>query len=683
MRSMHQNLRLLFVIAQVVGLGAGLSSAQAAAPSGSLIVNGSFEDPVIAGSFQLFSSIPGWQPTSACGPGIEIDRNAFGAAADGSQSVELNTTCVNGVSQAVATTPGAAYSLAFAFAARPGTTAAQNQMDVRFDGLGVDALGPRAPGAGLQWSVHQYEVTATGSSATLSFQGTDPTASDGVGTELDFVSLVSLVLRADPLTEIPESIVVDNVVCPSPSVCIVTGFGETTLTVVTDGIPGPTQVFPDVDLLGLACASPASCFAVGRSNDEGVLMPITNGVAGPLQAVPGADILYDVACASATSCVATGFYYNGFPPDPFDITAVVVPITDSIAGPAQSVPGAGVLSDVSCPSATSCFATGRTADNQGVLVPITNGVAGPAQVVAGTDYLVDIACPSPGTCVAVGGSPAFTGNPIDGFVVVITDGTAGPAQFISPDVVLSSIACTDASHCVAVGWAGSEGAVVAVDDGVAGPYQAVPGTGLLSSVACSTTSCVAVGSSNRFNFGAIVPISGGAPGSAQYADGAGGLSELACGAGGCMVVGGDPSFSAGGFLAIRPAATPPDCANATASPNLLWPPNHEFVSIQISGVVNPTPGAVTITVTSIFQDEPVQSSDSGNTSPDATGVGTGSPSGRAERDGGNDGRVYHIAFTATGAGGSCTGSVTVGVPKSEGDNGGPVDQGALYNSTLP
>jgi len=150
-----------------------------------------------------------------------------------------------------------------------------------------------------------------------------------------------------------------------------------------------------------------------------------------------------------------------------------------------------------------------------------------------------------------------------------------------------------------------------------------------------------------------------------------------------MAVGDDFLRSVGGFLAIRPATPPPDCANATASPNLLWPPNHEFVSIQISGIVNPAPGAVTITVTGIFQDEPVQSSGSGNTSPDATGVGTGSPSVRAERDGGNDGRVYHIAFTATGASGSCTGSVTVGVPKSQGNNGGPIDQGALYNSTLP
>jgi hypothetical protein len=668
----------LFVIAQVLVLGAGLSSARAAAPSGSLIVNGSFEDPVIAGSFQLFSSIPGWGPAGSCGPGIEIDRNAFGAAADGKQSVELNTTCVNGVSQVVATTPGASYSLAFAFAARPGTTAAQNRMDVRFDGLVVDQLGPRAPGAGLEWSVHQVEVTATGSSATLSFQGTDPTATDGAGTELDFVSLVPLGLRADPLTEIPGSFYLNEVVCPSPGVCIVRGFHPSfgaTLTVVTDGIAGPTQIIPDTTLRGMTCFSPTACFAVGSNNGEGVLVPITNGVAGPLQAVPGTVRLSDVTCVSATSCVATGYYYL----DAFPATAaVVVPITNGIAGPPQAVPGVGVLPRVSCPSAASCFAAGRTTDNQGVLVPITNGVAGPAQVVAGTDYLVDIACPSPGTCVAIS---------FDGSVVAITDGTAGPAQLISPDVILSSIACTDASHCVAVGGAdipgmGFEGAVVAITDGVAGPYQAVPGTDLLQTVACST-SCVAVGTDSSHNFGAIVPISGGVPGSAQYADGAGLLWDVACGAEGCLAVGGHPSPSVGGFVAIRPAAPPPpDCANATASPNLLWPPNHEFVSIQISGIVNPAPGAVAITVTGIFQDEPVRSSGSGNTSPDATGVGTGSPSVRAERDGGNDGRVYHIAFTAAGAGGSCTGSVTVGVPKSQGNNG-PVDQGALYNSTLP
>ncbi len=104
--------------------------------------------------------------------------------------------------------------------------------------------------------------------------------------------------------------------------------------------------------------------------------------------------------------------------------------------------------------------------------------------------------------------------------------------------------------------------------------------------------------------------------------------------------------------------------------------------IQISGIVDPAGGALTVSVTSIFQDEPVHSPGSGNTGPDATGVGTSTPTVRSERDGNGDGRVYHISFTATGASGSCTGSVTVGVPHDQG-HGGPVDQGALYNSTLP
>jgi CSLREA domain-containing protein len=131
-----------------------------------------------------------------------------------------------------------------------------------------------------------------------------------------------------------------------------------------------------------------------------------------------------------------------------------------------------------------------------------------------------------------------------------------------------------------------------------------------------------------------------------------------------------------GSTVVTVVFPPPSCASATASPGQLWPPNHKFVAIAIGGIVNPAPGAVTVTVTSIRQDEPT----GGDV--DGTGVGTGAPSVRSERDGGGDGRVYHINFTATGASGSCTGSVTVGVPHDQG-HGSLVDQGPLYNSTLP
>ena len=162
-----------------------------------------------------------------------------------------------------------------------------------------------------------------------------------------------------------------------------------------------------------------------------------------------------------------------------------------------------------------------------------------------------------------------------------------------------------------------------------------------------------------------------------------------------------------GSTVVTANAAPPTCSLAVASPNLLSPPNHKFVPIQILGVTSPSGGTVAITVTSIFQDEPVGSgkqgcdgegddhgdhayfplifpSDEGggdgDKRVDGKGVGTATASVRAERSCRGDGRVYHIGFTATNSlGVSCTGAVTVGVPRHK--NVPPVDGGALYDST--
>ena len=72
----------------------------------------------------------------------------------------------------------------------------------------------------------------------------------------------------------------------------------------------------------------------------------------------------------------------------------------------------------------------------------------------------------------------------------------------------------------------------------------------------------------------------------------------------------------------------------------------------------------------------------GDTSPDGEGAGTSTASIRAERDGGANGRVYHIGFTAdNGAGTTRSGEVLVSVPKSK--SKAAVDDGALYDSTVP
>jgi predicted extracellular nuclease len=125
----------------------------------------------------------------------------------------------------------------------------------------------------------------------------------------------------------------------------------------------------------------------------------------------------------------------------------------------------------------------------------------------------------------------------------------------------------------------------------------------------------------------------------------------------------------------------PVCDAATASPDRLFPPNHMFVDISVDGVTDPEGDPVTIVVDSIFSDEAVDAEDSGNTAPDARGVGESTAEVRAERAGGGNGRVYTIGFTATDTfGGSCTGEVTVGVPV--GRRGPVVDDGPSFDATI-
>jgi hypothetical protein len=126
---------------------------------------------------------------------------------------------------------------------------------------------------------------------------------------------------------------------------------------------------------------------------------------------------------------------------------------------------------------------------------------------------------------------------------------------------------------------------------------------------------------------------------------------------------------------------PPDCSRAVSSIPELWPPNHKFVSINILGVADPDGDPITITINSIRQDEPLKGAGTGNTCPDATGLGTKTAQVLAERAGTGDGRVYHISFTADdGKGGTCTGEVKVCVPHNKGKT--CVDQGSLFDSTV-
>jgi len=58
--------------------------------------------------------------------------------------------------------------------------------------------------------------------------------------------------------------------------------------------------------------------------------------------------------------------------------------------------------------------------------------------------------------------------------------------------------------------------------------------------------------------------------------------------------------------------------------------------------------------------------------------------GGAERSGNGNGGVYRVNFTANdGQGSVCAGFVKVGVPKSMQPGNAAIDDGQLYNCTLP
>jgi hypothetical protein len=131
---------------------------------------------------------------------------------------------------------------------------------------------------------------------------------------------------------------------------------------------------------------------------------------------------------------------------------------------------------------------------------------------------------------------------------------------------------------------------------------------------------------------------------------------------------------------------PPDCSQAEASIDTIWPPNHKFVDISVIGVTDPDGDPITITIDGISQDEPVDTYGDGSFTPDGQGVGTDTAQVRAERAGAKkvpgNGRVYHIAFTASDdKGGKCYGEVLVGVPHDQGQGNVPIDDGPSYDST--
>lgn len=123
----------------------------------------------------------------------------------------------------------------------------------------------------------------------------------------------------------------------------------------------------------------------------------------------------------------------------------------------------------------------------------------------------------------------------------------------------------------------------------------------------------------------------------------------------------------GSFHVVVIDTTPPVITDATASPSILWPPNHKMADVTITvhavDLVDPAP---VVHITSVSSDQPINGTGDGDTAPDWIVTGPLTVQLRSERSQGQD-RTYTITFTATDfSGNTTTGTVTVKVSQQSG-----------------
>jgi probable extracellular repeat, HAF family/probable extracellular repeat, HAF family/probable extracellular repeat, HAF family/probable extracellular repeat, HAF family len=117
---------------------------------------------------------------------------------------------------------------------------------------------------------------------------------------------------------------------------------------------------------------------------------------------------------------------------------------------------------------------------------------------------------------------------------------------------------------------------------------------------------------------------------------------------------------------VSVSAPPPVLGGASASPNVLWPPNHKMTNVTVNYTVTGGCSSTNCTISSITSNEPVNGTGDGDASPDWTLVDNHHLQLRAERSGTGSGRVYTITITCSDSfGHATTKNVLVTVPLNQ------------------
>jgi hypothetical protein len=222
-------------------------------------------------------------------------------------------------------------------------------------------------------------------------------------------------------------------------------------------------------LLGVSCLTRANCVAVGSTpfnESPGVLAERWHGKSWKIDPVPvprpaqaGAGLLSGVSCPSATECVAVGTYHLAALAETWNGRAWTLARPPSPRGTSSAF-GAS-LSAVSCATAKNCVAVGGYTLRNGDDAPLAESRSGrrwrlaTPRAVRGSSYsgLTSVSCVSAAYCVAAGEYQTAAGY----FVLIESWNGSSWTRMPAPDPaggqysVLSGVSCVSKTRCVAVG----------------------------------------------------------------------------------------------------------------------------------------------------------------------------------------------------------------------------------------
>lgn len=281
----------------------------------------------------------------------------------------------------------------------------------------------------------------------------------------------------------------------------------------------------DAVLEAVACASSASCVAVGSAVSGGAVTQRAlalrwNGTSLSTMFVPsppGDTVLNGIACPGVRRCVAVGSSKRGELPFALSETWNGQQWSPSVAA---SPPGSvdSWLNAVACTLSTSCVAVGASSTSgdhddpaSNTLVESLNGSTwsvdpSPTPGSGNLGALASVACTSAATCFAVGNYSSTNNAYGDDTRLLVEVGDQGRWTLVdaaglgyNDHSALQSIACPSRDRCAAVGTAplayGTADPVLATwTNGAWSRTTSGLSGSVLESVSCpSVTSCLAVG----------------------------------------------------------------------------------------------------------------------------------------------------------------------------------------------